>query len=77
LLDRTVSRPNVLSVARIHRSDLRLTQPAFNLQADELLGPPVEWQLKARREARCRTGFRLDGPANRHVLRPRMTRPAA
>ena len=40
LLDRAVRRLHLLCATLLHRSYPRLTLPALNLRADELLGPP-------------------------------------
>jgi hypothetical protein len=52
LLDRSVSRLQVLCASLLHRRYPRLTHPPLNLAADEVLGAVVKRLLKALREIR-------------------------
>src|SRR5262249_13444167 len=52
LMDRAVSRLQLLCATLLHRSYPRLTRPPINLQTDEMLSAVVERLLKALREAR-------------------------
>jgi RNA polymerase sigma-70 factor (ECF subfamily) len=69
LLDRAVPRLHLLGARLLHQSYPRLTQPPWNVQADELLGAVEERLLKALREARPRTVRQLFALANQHMRR--------
>jgi RNA polymerase sigma-70 factor (ECF subfamily) len=69
LLDRAVPRLRLLCATLLHRSYPRLTQPPWNVQADELLDAVEERLLKALREARPRTVRELFALANQHMRR--------
>jgi RNA polymerase sigma-70 factor (ECF subfamily) len=69
LLDRAVPRLHLLCTTLLHRSYPRLTQPPWNVQADELLGAVEERLLMALREARPRTVRELFALANHHMRR--------
>jgi RNA polymerase sigma factor (sigma-70 family) len=67
LLDRAVSRLQVLCAAQLHRSYPRLTQPPLNLQTDELLGGVVAGLIAAMRKVRPRTVREFFGLAAQHM----------
>src|SRR5215472_14975302 len=67
LLDRAVPQLHLLCTTLLHRSYPRLTQPPWNVQADELLGAVEERLLMALREARPRTVRELFALANQHT----------
>jgi RNA polymerase sigma-70 factor (ECF subfamily) len=69
LLDRALPRLHLLCARLLHRSYPRLTQPPFNVQADELLGAVEQRLLVALREARPGTGRELFALANQHMRR--------
>ena len=67
LLDRAVSRLQILCGNMLYRSYPRLGKPPLNLQADELLGAVVERLLKALRGARPKTVREFFALANMHM----------
>ena len=67
LLDRSVSRLQVLCANLLYRGYPRLMQPPVNLQPDELLGAVVERLLKALRAARPQTVRDFFALANQHI----------
>jgi len=67
LLERSVSRLEVLCGALLSRSYPRLARPPLNLNADELLSAVVERLIKALREIKPRNPREFFGLANRHI----------
>jgi RNA polymerase sigma-70 factor (ECF subfamily) len=69
LLDRAVPRLHLLGATLLQRCYPRLTQPPWNVQADELLGAVEQRLHMALREARPRTVRELFALANQHMRR--------
>jgi RNA polymerase sigma-70 factor (ECF subfamily) len=67
LQDRALRRLYLLCATLLHRSFPRLTRPALNVQADELLGAVAERLLNALREASPRTVRQSFALANQHM----------
>jgi len=67
LLDRSVSRLQMLCTTMLHRSYPRLTRPPLNLQVEELLGSVVKRLLKALRDARPKTVREFFALSNQHI----------
>jgi len=67
LLDRSVSRLQLLCANLLHRNYRRLTLPPLNLQPDEMLSAVVERLLKAMRSTRPQTVRGFFALVNQHM----------
>jgi RNA polymerase sigma-70 factor (ECF subfamily) len=67
LLDRAVSRLEMLCANMLHRSYPRLTRPPMRLETEDVVGAVVERLLKAMRAVRPRTVREFFGLANQHI----------